>query len=66
MIAGPLSKLFGGAIMSVSQWLYLVLLSVLSGGSLFFVGAAVHDVPAFTLVFFRVALAALFFSGRSF
>ena len=46
--------------MSVTQWLYLVLLSVLWGGSFFFVGVAVHDVPAFTLVFFRVALAALF------
>ena len=46
--------------MSISQWLYLVLLSVLWGGSFFFVGVAVHDVPAFTLVFFRVALAALF------
>lgn len=46
--------------MSLSQWLYLVLLSLLWGGSFFFVGVAVHDVPAFTLVFFRVALAALF------
>ena len=46
--------------MSVSQWLYLILLSVLWGGSFFFVGVAVHEVPAFTLVFFRVGLAALF------
>lgn len=46
--------------MSISQWFYLILLSVLWGGSFFFVGVAVHDVPAFTLVFFRVALAACF------
>ena len=45
--------------MSISQWLYLVVLSVLWGGSFFFVGVAVHDVPPLTLVFLRVALAAL-------
>lgn len=46
--------------MTPSQWLYLILLSVLWGGSFFFVGVAVHDVPALTLVFLRVGLAALF------
>ncbi|MGI9425433.1 MAG: DMT family transporter [Hyphomicrobiaceae bacterium] len=46
--------------MSLSQWLYLILLSVLWGGSFFFVGVAVHDVPMLTLVFFRVGLAAAF------
>ncbi len=45
--------------MSVSQWLYLILLSVLWGGSFFFVGVAVHDVPTATLVLLRVGLAAL-------
>ena len=44
--------------MSPSQWLLLVFLSVLWGGSFFFVGVAVHEVPALTLVFFRVAIAA--------
>ena len=44
--------------MALSQWLLLVFLSVLWGGSFFFVGVAVHEVPALTLVFFRVAIAA--------
>lgn len=44
--------------MSPSQWLLLVALSVLWGGSFLFVGIAVADLPAFTIVLWRVALAA--------
>jgi drug/metabolite transporter (DMT)-like permease len=41
-----------------TDWLLLVLLSVLWGGSFFFVAIAVRDIPPFTLVLARVALAA--------
>jgi drug/metabolite transporter (DMT)-like permease len=44
--------------MSRSQWLLLVALSVLWGGSFFFVGIAVKELPVFTIVLVRVALAA--------
>jgi len=37
----------------------LILLSVLWGGSFFFVEVAVHDLPVLTIVFLRVSLAAL-------
>jgi len=43
---------------SASQWGWLIVLSVLWGGSFFFVGVAVDSVPTLTLVFVRVALAA--------
>ena len=45
--------------MSLAQWGYLVLLSVLWGGSFFFVGVVVDDIPPLTLVLCRVGLAAL-------
>jgi drug/metabolite transporter (DMT)-like permease len=45
--------------MSPSQWLLLVVLSVLWGGSFFCVGVAVRELPALTLVLARVGLAAL-------
>lgn len=41
------------------EWALLLTLSVLWGGSFFFVGVAVHDLPPFTIVVLRVALAAL-------
>ena len=44
--------------MSLRQWFWLVVLSLLWGGSFFFVGVAVDEVPTLTLVFIRVALAA--------
>jgi drug/metabolite transporter (DMT)-like permease len=46
--------------MSREQWGLLVALSVLWGGSFFFVGVAVRELPAFTIVLVRVGLAALF------
>lgn len=46
--------------MSRTQWLLLVALSVLWGGSFFFVGIAVKELPPFTIVLARVAIATLF------
>lgn len=46
--------------MSRPQWLLLFALSVLWGGSFFFVGVAVKELPAFTIVLVRVGLAAAF------
>lgn len=44
--------------MSALAWSLLVALSVLWGGSFFFVGVAVAEIPPFTLVALRVTLAA--------
>ncbi|MGB3271762.1 MAG: DMT family transporter [Xanthobacteraceae bacterium] len=41
------------------DWLRLLVLGVLWGGSFFFVGVAVKEVPPMTIVFFRTLLAAL-------
>lgn len=45
--------------MRTTDWLLLVLLSILWGGSFFFAAIAVHDIPPLTLVLARVALAAM-------
>ena len=45
--------------MSGADWLRLLLLSLLWGGSFFFVGVAVPVLPPFTIVLARVGLAAL-------
>jgi drug/metabolite transporter (DMT)-like permease len=45
--------------MTAAEWAMLVVLSVLWGGSFFFVGVAVHALPPFTIVLLRVAVAAL-------
>lgn len=45
--------------MSRSQWLLLIILSVLWGGSFLFVGIAVKELPPLTIVLVRVGLAAL-------
>jgi len=44
--------------MTALEWGLLLVLSVLWGGSFFFVGIAVRELPPFTIVFLRVALAA--------
>ena len=41
------------------DWSLLGLLSILWGGSFFFNGVVLKELPPFTLVFLRVALAAL-------
>lgn len=45
--------------MTALEWVMLVALSVLWGGSFFFTGVAVRELPPFTVVFSRVGLAAL-------
>ncbi|HXH13472.1 MAG TPA: EamA family transporter [Alphaproteobacteria bacterium] len=45
--------------MGFIEWLLLITLSVLWGGSFFFVGIAVAGLPPFTMVVLRVGLAAV-------
>ncbi len=45
--------------MGATEWLLLIILSVLWGGSFFFVGVAVKALPPFTIVALRVGLAAI-------
>ncbi len=45
--------------MSRTAWSLLLLLSLLWGGSFFFIAIAVQDLPTFTIVWLRVALASL-------
>ncbi len=45
--------------MTRTTWLLLALLSVFWGGSFFFVELALRDLPTLTIVFFRVAIAAV-------
>ncbi|MBW3695273.1 DMT family transporter [Vibrio sp. T187] len=49
--------------MSTKVWAMLILLSVLWGGSFFFVGVAVHSPPPLTIVTLRVGIAALVLWG---
>ena len=45
--------------MNRAEWLAILLLSVLWGGSFFFAGVQLKALPPFTIVFLRVALAAI-------
>ncbi|MCG8492205.1 MAG: DMT family transporter, partial [Sneathiellales bacterium] len=45
--------------MTLINWILLLILSLLWGGSFFFNGVAVKEVPVLTIVFFRVGIAAL-------
>ena len=45
--------------MNKLEWGMLILLSVLWGGSFFFMKVALTDLPTFTIVFSRVGIAAL-------
>lgn len=45
--------------MGGAEWGMLIALSLLWGGSYFFIGVAVHDLPPLTIVTLRVALAAI-------
>ena len=44
--------------MGLKQWLMLITLSILWGGSFFFVEVALNDLPAFSIVAFRVIISA--------
>ena len=52
--------------MGLSEWLLLWLLSVIWGGSFFFIEVAVREITPFTLVFCRVGLAAVILLGVCF
>lgn len=45
--------------MRTTEWMLLLLLSLMWGASFFFIGVAVRDIPPLTLVLARVGLAAL-------
>ena len=45
--------------MGAREWGMLLILSILWGGSFYFVGVAVNELPTFTIVFLRVGIAAL-------
>lgn len=49
--------------MSLSEWLMLIILSILWGGSFFFVGVVVDALPPLTIVSLRVAMASLVLLG---
>lgn len=46
--------------MGAIEWAMLIVLSILWGGSFFFVGVAVQELPTLSIVVLRVSLAALF------
>ena len=46
-------------VMGMGEWVLIVILSMLWGGSFFFVGVAVSEVPPFTIVMCRVAMASV-------
>jgi len=50
-------------VMGLNEWMLIVVLSMLWGGSFFFVGVAVKEIPPLTIVFCRVALAAVILLG---
>ena len=45
--------------MGLQEWGLIIILSILWGGSFFFVGIAVKEIPPFTIVLCRVALASI-------
>ncbi len=45
--------------MSNQAWFWLIILSIIWGGSFFFIEICLRDLPTLTIVFFRVLLAAL-------
>lgn len=46
-------------VMGIKEWILIIILSILWGGSFFFVGVAVKELPPLTIVMFRVALASM-------
>ena len=46
-------------VMGIKEWGLIIILSVLWGGSFFFVGVAVKEMPPLTIVLCRVALASI-------
>ncbi len=58
-MAGPVAQRTSSLMMTPLTWAMLVLLSLCWGGSFFFTGIAVTELPTFTIVVLRVGLAAL-------
>ncbi len=58
-MAGPVTQGSSSLTMSPHAWAMLVLLSLCWGGSFFFTGIAVTELPTFTIVVLRVGLASL-------
>jgi drug/metabolite transporter (DMT)-like permease len=58
MAAAPISRSMSGL-----DWALLLSLSILWGGSFFFIGVAVQELPPLTIVALRVGLAALILNG---
>ena len=50
-------------VMGFKEWGLIIILSILWGGSFFFVGVAVKEVPPLTIVFCRVGLASIILLG---
>ena len=46
-------------VMGIKEWSLIAILSILWGGSFFFVGVAVKEMPPLTIVLCRVALASI-------
>ena len=45
--------------MTLFEWMMLIVLSIVWGGSFFFIGISAKELPSFTIVFLRVGLASL-------
>ncbi len=58
MPADPIASQLAAPAMTARLWGWLLVLSLLWGGSFFFVAVAVRELPSFTLVWLRLALAA--------
>ena len=54
----PLAKSIN-KVMSIKEWVLICILSIIWGGSFFFVGVAVKELPPLTIVLGRVALASM-------
>ncbi len=46
-------------VMGIKEWVLIIILSIIWGGSFFFVGVAVKELPPLTIVLCRVALASI-------
>ncbi len=56
---GTSKSLENNQVMGIKEWGLIIILSILWGGSFFFVGVAVKDMPPLTIVLCRVALSSI-------
>ena len=45
--------------MTLFEWMMLIILAIVWGGSFYFIGLSAKELPSFTIVFLRVGLASL-------